>query len=79
MTVIERTERPAGMAVREGVEGRAAEIREPLLSVADAAGGEWPERAREACLTLALGAPVAGEVTPADELADRAASIGAGA
>jgi len=39
----------------EGVEDRSAEIWEPLLAVADAAGGDWPERARKACVELALG------------------------
>jgi hypothetical protein len=34
----------------EGVEDRRAEVWEPLLSVADAAGGRWPEMAREACV-----------------------------
>lgn len=29
---------------------REAEIWEPLLAVADAAGGDWPARSREACL-----------------------------
>lgn len=32
-----------------GVEDRAAEVWEPLLVIADLAGGEWPKRAREAC------------------------------
>lgn len=62
----------------EGVQGRAAEIWEPLLSVADAAGGEWPSRARNACLTLALAQPDADEDTdPAAELAGLAAAISA--
>lgn len=30
----------------EGIEDRAADVWEPLLAVADAAGGHWPERAR---------------------------------
>jgi hypothetical protein len=33
----------------EGVTDRAAEIWEPLLAVADAAGGHWPDTARAAC------------------------------
>ncbi|WP_072688399.1 DUF3631 domain-containing protein [Rhodococcus marinonascens] len=33
----------------KGVEDRPAEIWEPLLAIADLAGGEWPRRAREAC------------------------------
>ncbi|WP_156778984.1 DUF3631 domain-containing protein [Rhodococcus sp. 008] len=33
----------------KGVEDRPAEVWEPLLAIADLAGGEWPKRAREAC------------------------------
>ncbi|MEV5982063.1 DUF3631 domain-containing protein [Streptomyces sp. NPDC052114] len=36
----------------EGVADRPADVWEPLLAIADAAGGDWPERAREACLAL---------------------------
>lgn len=32
-----------------GVTDRAAEIWEPLLAIADLAGGDWPKRARAAC------------------------------
>ncbi len=35
-----------------GVEDRAADVWEALLVVADAAGGDWPQRAREAAVTL---------------------------
>ncbi len=35
-----------------GVEDRDADVWEPLLAVADAAGGGWPERARVAAVTL---------------------------
>jgi hypothetical protein len=35
-----------------GVSDRPADVWEPLLSVADAAGGHWPERARQACTWL---------------------------
>lgn len=38
-----RPEMPAG------VTDRAAEIWEPLLAIADLAGGDWPDKAREAC------------------------------
>src|SRR4029453_17494207 len=31
------------------VEDREADVWEPLVAVADLAGGGWPERAREAC------------------------------
>ncbi|MGW1324540.1 DUF3631 domain-containing protein [Streptomyces antibioticus] len=36
----------------EGVTDRPADVWEPLLAVADAAGGEWSARARAACLEL---------------------------
>lgn len=39
-------------AMPEGVTDRPADVWEPLLSVADAAGGDWPERARTACVEL---------------------------
>jgi len=35
-----------------GVEDRAAELWEPLIAVADAAGGHWPETVRAACAEL---------------------------
>jgi hypothetical protein len=34
------------------VTDRPADVWEPLLAVADAAGGAWPERARAACVSL---------------------------
>ncbi|MFI7406597.1 DUF3631 domain-containing protein [Streptomyces sp. NPDC049541] len=40
----------------EGVSDRPADVWEPLLAVADAAGGHWPERARVACLELVRAA-----------------------
>jgi hypothetical protein len=42
-------------AMPEGVVDRAADVWEPLLAIADAAGGDWPERARTACRTLTTG------------------------
>jgi hypothetical protein len=39
----------------DGLEDRAAECWEPLLAIADAAGKDWPDRARNACIELALG------------------------
>ncbi|MZE78509.1 MULTISPECIES: DUF3631 domain-containing protein [Streptomyces] len=36
----------------EGVTDRPADVWEPLLAVAEAAGGHWPQRARAACLEL---------------------------
>jgi hypothetical protein len=34
------------------VTDRAADSWEPLIAIADAAGGDWPKRARDACLSL---------------------------
>jgi hypothetical protein len=39
----------------EGINDRPADVWEPLLSVADAAGELWPKRAREACVELVSG------------------------
>lgn len=36
----------------DGVVDRPADVWEPLLAVADAAGGSWPQWAREACVEL---------------------------
>ncbi|MFI9783253.1 DUF3631 domain-containing protein [Kitasatospora sp. NPDC051984] len=36
----------------EGISDRPADVWEPLLAVADAAGGHWPARARAACVQL---------------------------
>ncbi|MFB7663941.1 DUF3631 domain-containing protein [Kitasatospora sp. NPDC056138] len=36
----------------EGISDRPADVWEPLLAVADAAGGHWPKRARTACIEL---------------------------
>jgi hypothetical protein len=36
----------------DGVSDRPADVWEPLLAVADAAGGHWPESARAACIEL---------------------------
>ena len=38
--------------VPEGLGNRPASLWEPLFSVADAAGEEWPQRARQACADL---------------------------
>lgn len=40
-------------AMPPGIEDRPADVWEPLLAVADVAGGRWPERARAACSMLA--------------------------
>ncbi|MEE1791415.1 DUF3631 domain-containing protein [Streptomyces sp. BE308] len=36
----------------EGISDRPADVWEGLLAIADAAGGDWPRRAREACVAL---------------------------
>lgn len=48
------------------VEDRAADTWEPLISVADAAGGRWPEIARKACVALVEGAQDADETRSLD-------------
>jgi len=47
-----------------GIEDRPAEVWEPLIAIADIAGGDWPARARTACIELCKVA------------ADRRASLG---
>ncbi|MFJ4405909.1 DUF3631 domain-containing protein [Streptomyces sp. NPDC088910] len=42
----------------DGITDRPADVWEPLLAVADAAGGAWPERARDACAQLVKAAQV---------------------
>ncbi len=37
------------------LDDRASDVWEPLLAIADAAGGDWPERARQAALKLSAG------------------------
>ncbi|MFF4573669.1 DUF3631 domain-containing protein [Streptomyces sp. NPDC001410] len=47
----------------EGVSDRPADVWEPLLAVADAAGGDWPERARAACVELIKAAQEGDEAS----------------
>jgi hypothetical protein len=42
----------------DGVEDRDADVWEPLIMMADLAGGDWPKRAREACLRFIADKPV---------------------
>jgi hypothetical protein len=42
----------ADPAMPAGITDRPADTWEPLLAVSDAAGGDWPARARAACLAL---------------------------
>ncbi|MFG2750073.1 DUF3631 domain-containing protein [Streptomyces xanthophaeus] len=48
----------------EGVTDRPADVWEPLLAIAEAAGGAWPERARAACAEMvhALAADDKGSI-----------------
>jgi hypothetical protein len=39
-----------------GVDDRPADVWEPLVAVADLAGGDWPKLARDACTALVKGA-----------------------
>jgi hypothetical protein len=43
-----------------GVTDRSAEIWEPLIAIADAAGGHWPNTAREACRHFVLTPTLTG-------------------
>src|SRR3954454_5657301 len=45
----------------EGIKDGDADVWEPLLAIADAAGGDWPERARAAAVALVA---LAKESTP---------------
>ncbi|MFF1795661.1 DUF3631 domain-containing protein [Kitasatospora sp. NPDC058263] len=42
----------------DGINDRPADVWEPLLAIADAAGGHWPKRARAACVALVNAARV---------------------
>ena len=51
---------------------RAGALWEPLLMVADRAGGHWPDLAREACLTLESPAGLAGSDQAASDRIEHA-------
>jgi Protein of unknown function (DUF3631) len=53
--------RAARPSMPDGLHDRAEDNWEPLLAIADLAGGEWPKRAREAALALS------GAVDPEDD------------
>jgi hypothetical protein len=60
-----------------GITDRPADVWEPLIAVADTAGGDWPKRARAACTDLA-GAAETGEASLGVRLlADMAEIFGA--
>lgn len=50
------------------VQDRAADVWEPLVAVADLAGGTWPDRARSACVALTGGPEAGREDDPAGRL-----------
>ncbi|WP_435057419.1 DUF3631 domain-containing protein [Streptomyces sp. bgisy060] len=50
--------RDAWPEMPEDVTDRPADVWEPLLAIADAAGGDWPERARAACVELVSASQV---------------------
>lgn len=54
----------AAVPMPPGVESRPAQIWEPLLALADVAGGDWPTRARAACAHFVAGLKAA---EPADD------------
>lgn len=54
--------RDAWPEMPDGITDRPADCWEPLLAIADAAGGRWPSRARLACTALA-GAAVSREAS----------------
>jgi hypothetical protein len=59
-----------------GVADRAADVWEPLLAVADLAGGDWPKLAREACTAFVTGARDDTETVGTRLLADLHAVFG---
>jgi hypothetical protein len=54
----------------KGIEDRNADCWEPLLAIADAAGGTWPKRAREAAVTLVARSAERTQTTGVQLLAD---------
>ncbi len=64
----------AGLAA--GVDDRPADVWEPLITVADLAGGDWPQLAREACTALVKGARDDAQTTGTRLLADLRAAFG---
>lgn len=57
-------------AMPPGVDDRPADVWEPLLMVADLAGGDWPDLARAACIELVKGARDDSQTTGTRLLAD---------
>jgi hypothetical protein len=59
----------------EGIEDRASEIWWPLLAIADAAGGEWPRKIREACRAMVLREAAEAKPPPASQLLSDMAAV----
>lgn len=59
-----------------GIEDRNADVWEALLAVADLAGGDWPERARRAAVTLVTAAAQQGQSLGIQLLTDLRAVFG---
>jgi hypothetical protein len=60
----------ADPAMPEGVTDRAADCWEPLLAIADLAGGDWPAKAREAAQSIVSGRVSEDQSTGVRLLAD---------
>jgi hypothetical protein len=60
----------------DGVDDRPADVWEPLLMVADLAGGDWPRLARDACTAMVTGAADDTETVTVRLLADLRAAFG---
>lgn len=58
-----------------GVENRNGEVWEALLAVGDMAGGEWPQRARRACLEMVKGNESEPVKSPGQRLLDDLRSV----
>lgn len=56
--------------IAQGVDDRDADCWEPLIAIADAAGGEWPSRARAAALNLVARASEQTQTIGVQLLAD---------
>jgi len=59
------------------LDDRAQDAAEPLLAIADMAGGEWPQRARQALIELRSGGPAEDDSLGVRLLADVHAVVGA--
>jgi len=60
----------ASAAIPAGLNDRASDNWEPLLAIAAAAGGEWPERSRNAAVKLSGGEPADAQAIGVQLLAD---------